>query len=136
MKISFYCNLATVYKKTNRRDQALNLIKNFFNDKKFVEEEKNINYFCSEIDPNLLGIENLFVIYGQLLYSAFNHEEALLYIEKSYEMLKKILENYETLHRNSVTLNSSKNKLGVFLKYLTKKKKYYRILLLFKRKDI
>ena len=86
------------------------------NDKNY---ESLIQISPLNFDHNLLGLENLYMLYGECLYSLQNYEEALLYIEKSFEFLKSILENYETIHRNSQEMQDKKNE---FMKYLDKKR--------------
>ena len=116
LKISIYCNLATIYKKMKKSEHALNILKPLINDKNY---ESLIQISPLNFDHNLLGLENLYMLYGECLYSLQNYEEALLYIEKSFEFLKSILENYETIHRNSQEMQDKKNE---FMKYLDKKR--------------
>lgn len=119
LKISIYCNLAFIYKKTKKIEQALAVLNPLIKEK-IIEEETNLNSF--DLDLNLLGLENLYLLYGELLYLNNNQEKALNYIEKAFHFLKKILENYETLHRTSISFIGGKNPKNEFMKYLNSKK--------------
>lgn len=111
LKISIYSNLATIYKKKKNIDQVLHILKQFISDKKYNKS--------SEFDQNLLGMENIYILFAEGLLISGNFEDALIYINKSYDFLKMILENYEVLHRNAFL---AKSKKPDFLKYIDKKR--------------
>lgn len=117
LKISIFCNLAFLYKKAKKIGQALHVLNPLIKEK-IIEEETNLN----NLDLNLLGLENLYLLYGELLYLNNEHEQALYFIEKAFHFLKKILENYETLHRTSISFIGGKNPKIEFMKYLNSKK--------------
>ena len=113
LKISIYSNIATIYKKKKKMELALNLLKPFITDKKYDIANS------SNFDPFFLGMENIYIIYAECLYLLNNFQESILYIEKAYDFLKMILENYEILHRNSMAVKDKKN---YFTKYIEKKR--------------
>jgi len=98
--------MANIYKKIKKNEQALNIMKPLLNDKKY-ENLNSLNFL--NFDQNLLGMENLYILYAECLYSMQNYQDALVHIDKCFDFLKLILENYETIHRNSLPMQDKKN---------------------------